>query len=78
LGLLLAVVVTAANCDDGTYAALVLAKLNGAQYPVVSGQGVQGFVEPTGKECKQKLVSGKELATGRSPDAPHRTFLLPE
>jgi hypothetical protein len=45
---------------------------------VVSGQGVQGFVEPTGKECKQKLVSGKELATGRSPDAPHRTFLLPE
>jgi len=33
LGLLLAVVVTAANYDDGTYAALVLAKLNGAQYP---------------------------------------------
>jgi putative transposase len=33
LGLLLAVVVTAANCDDGTYAALVLAKLNGARYP---------------------------------------------
>jgi putative transposase len=33
LGLLLAVVVTAANCDDGTYATLVLAKLKGAQYP---------------------------------------------
>jgi hypothetical protein len=45
---------------------------------VVSGQGVQAFVEPTGKEFRQKLVSGKELATGRSPDAPHRTLLLPE
>ena len=33
LGLLLAVVVTAANFDDGTYAALVLAKLKGEQYP---------------------------------------------
>jgi putative transposase len=33
LGLLLAVVVTAANCDDGTYAPLVLAKLKGAHYP---------------------------------------------
>jgi putative transposase len=33
LGLLLAVVVTAANLDDGTYAALVLAKLTPEQYP---------------------------------------------
>jgi putative transposase len=33
LGLLLAVVVTAANCDDGTYATLVLAKLQAAHYP---------------------------------------------
>jgi putative transposase len=33
LGLLLAVVVTAANFDDGTYAALVLAKLKAEQYP---------------------------------------------
>ena len=33
LGLLLAVVVTAANFDDGTHAALVLAKLKGEQYP---------------------------------------------
>lgn len=33
LGLLLAVVVTAANLDDGTYAALVLAKLKAEQYP---------------------------------------------
>ena len=33
LGLLLAVVVTAANCDDGTYAALVLAKLQVEHYP---------------------------------------------
>ena len=33
LGLLLAVVVTAANLDDGTYAALVLAKLSAEQYP---------------------------------------------
>jgi putative transposase len=33
LGLLLAVVVTAANCDDGTYAALVLAKLQAEHYP---------------------------------------------
>jgi len=33
MGLLLAVVVTAANCDDGTHAALVLAKLSAEQYP---------------------------------------------
>jgi putative transposase len=33
LGLLLAVVVTAANFDDGTYAALVLAKLKVEDYP---------------------------------------------
>jgi putative transposase len=33
LGLLLAVVVTAANLDDGTYAALVLGKLKAEQYP---------------------------------------------
>ena len=33
LGLLLAVVVTAANLDDGTYASLVLAKLTPEQYP---------------------------------------------
>src|SRR5437764_4851531 len=33
LGLLLAVVVTAANLDDGTYAALVLAKLTPEHYP---------------------------------------------
>jgi transposase len=33
LGLLLAVVVTAANLDDGTYAALVLGKLDAQQYP---------------------------------------------
>jgi putative transposase len=33
LGLLLAVVVTAANCDDGTYASLVLAKLTVEAYP---------------------------------------------
>jgi putative transposase len=33
LGLLLAVVVTAANLDDGTYAMLVLAKLKAEQYP---------------------------------------------
>jgi putative transposase len=33
MGLLLAVVVTAANLDDGTYAKLVLAKLNAKQYP---------------------------------------------
>jgi putative transposase len=33
LGLLLAVVVTSANLDDGTYAALVLAKVNAEQYP---------------------------------------------
>ena len=33
MGLLLAVVVTAANLDDGTYASLVLAKLNLEQYP---------------------------------------------
>jgi putative transposase len=33
LGLLLAVVVTAANLDDGTHAALVLAKLKVEQYP---------------------------------------------
>jgi putative transposase len=32
MGLLLAVVVTAANLDDGTYAALVLAKLKAEQY----------------------------------------------
>ena len=45
---------------------------------VVSGQGVQAFVEPTRKACRQKLVLGKELAIGRSPHAPHRTLLLPE
>jgi putative transposase len=33
LGLLLAVVVTAANLDDGTYASLVLGKLTAQQYP---------------------------------------------
>lgn len=33
MGLLLAVVVTAANWDDGTYAKLVLAKLTAEQYP---------------------------------------------
>jgi putative transposase len=33
LGLLLAVVVTAANLDDGTYAALVLAKLPAEKFP---------------------------------------------
>ena len=33
LGLLLAAVVTAGNLDDGTYAALVLAKLRPEQYP---------------------------------------------
>lgn len=33
MGLLLAVVVTAANLDDGTYAKLVLAKLKAEQYP---------------------------------------------
>ena len=33
LGLLLAVVVTAANKDDGTYAALVLAKMDAQKYP---------------------------------------------
>ena len=33
LGLLLAVVVTAANCDDGSYAALVLAKLKVRRIP---------------------------------------------
>ena len=33
LGLLLAVVVTAANKDDGTYAELVLAKLDAEKYP---------------------------------------------
>lgn len=33
LGLLLAVAVTAANLDDGTYARLVLGKLERAQYP---------------------------------------------
>ena len=33
LGLLLAVVVTAANCDDGTQAPLVLAKLKAEAYP---------------------------------------------
>jgi putative transposase len=33
LGLLLAVVVTAANLDDGTYASMVLAKINAEQYP---------------------------------------------
>lgn len=33
LGLLLAVVVTAANLDDGTYASLVLAKLPAERYP---------------------------------------------
>jgi putative transposase len=33
MGMLLAVVVTAANLDDGTYACLVLAKLNPEQYP---------------------------------------------
>lgn len=33
LGLLLAVVVTAGNLDDGTYASLVLAKLTPEQYP---------------------------------------------
>jgi putative transposase len=33
LGLLLAVVVTAANLDDGTYASLVLAKLTPEKYP---------------------------------------------
>ena len=33
MGLLLAVVVTAANLDDGTYAALVLAKVKVAEYP---------------------------------------------
>jgi transposase len=33
LGLLLAVVVTAANFDDGTYASLVLAKLTAEKYP---------------------------------------------
>jgi putative transposase len=33
LGLLLAVVVTAANLDDGTYASLVLGKVKAEQYP---------------------------------------------
>lgn len=33
LGLLLAVVVTSANLDDGTYAAMVLGKLHAEQYP---------------------------------------------
>src|SRR5262245_51831401 len=33
LGLLLAVVVTAANLDDGTYASLVLAKVTAQKYP---------------------------------------------
>lgn len=33
LGLLLAVVVTAANLDDGTYASLVLSKLDAGKYP---------------------------------------------
>jgi putative transposase len=33
MGLLLAVVVTAANLDDGTYASMVLAKLKAEQYP---------------------------------------------
>jgi putative transposase len=33
MGLLLAVVVTAANLDDGTYACLVLQKLKMEQYP---------------------------------------------
>jgi putative transposase len=33
LGLLLAVAVTAANCDDGTHASRVLGKLETAQYP---------------------------------------------
>jgi putative transposase len=33
LGLLLAVAVTAANCDDGTHASRVLGKLEAAQYP---------------------------------------------
>ena len=33
LGLLLAVAVTAANCDDGTYASEVLRKLDAAKYP---------------------------------------------
>jgi putative transposase len=33
MGLLLAVVVTAANLDDGTYAALVLSKVNTKHYP---------------------------------------------
>jgi putative transposase len=33
LGLLLAVVVTAANLDDGTYASMVLGKLTGEKYP---------------------------------------------
>jgi putative transposase len=33
LGLLLAVVVTAANLDDGTYASLVLGKVNAEQFP---------------------------------------------
>jgi putative transposase len=33
MGLLLAVVVTAANLDDGTHAALVLSKLKAEQYP---------------------------------------------
>jgi hypothetical protein len=45
---------------------------------VVSGQGVQRLVERSGKGFRQKLVSGKELAPGRNPDAPHRTLLLPE
>src|ERR1700722_121215 len=35
LGLLIAVVVTAANLDDGTYASLVLAKLTPEKYPGV-------------------------------------------
>ena len=66
LGLLLAVVVTAANLDDGTYASLVLAKLTGREVPAAEedlrGQQVQqqdaAAVDGRERRCPTRSRSG--------------------
>ena len=68
LGLLMAVVVTAANLDDGTHAQRVLGKLRASEYPRLSvvfadnkynNKTLDGWLRTTGAPYSVKVVSKK-------------------
>jgi putative transposase len=76
LGLLLAVAVTAANCDDGSYASRVLAKLDRATLPrlaVIFGDNkyhnkrLAAWLAKTGAPYRVEVVKRADGATGFEP-----------